>query len=347
MKQLYLLALCAIFTSGCGQQVLVKQESATEISAGHNVIDEINKFNDTIYNNQTQFAVSILATHSDCSFSENYVLIHVDAAVKNLCLSDAEIRIWQQNKAIGRKLVLFPTSRITLKATTQVIAALSTYLDGLAQYTTNPDHPIADDIQKTLDQLNTTFSTVQRFVPADIVTNEQSVQPLASALPNLIGFFTELQKNSQDAASIKAYVKAQTNTANSLEQTLNDIATNAAKIYETTYFNNTRLIETTLSGYYNRNRNDKEFGTEKNREAFLYRIMQQKELANQVKALKNPLSLAITQFNDTHQHVADLLDNKLTNTDKALKAAENIKEFNTGLKNFADLASFALKLAAL
>ncbi|MGD0958793.1 MAG: hypothetical protein ABSB19_03200 [Methylomonas sp.] len=347
MKQLYMLVLCGILTSGCGQQVLVKQESATEVSNGHNIIVEINKFNDTIYTNQTQLAASILATHPDCGFAEYYILIHADTAVKNLCLSDAEILEWQQNKAIGRKMVLFPTSRIALNATTQVVAALSTYLDGLAQYTTDPDHPIADDIQKTLDQLNTTLTIVQQSVPADMATEEQAVQPLANALPNLISFFEGLKKNAQDAASIKAYVKPQANAAASLKQTLNIVAQNAGRIYATTYFNNTRLIEDTLSGYYNRNRTSKEFATEKDREAFLYRIVQQKELANQVKSLKNPLSQAINQFNDSHQHVADLLDNKLTDADKALKAAENIKEFNTGLTNFANLASFALKLAAL
>ncbi|MDD4915854.1 MAG: hypothetical protein PHW13_12550 [Methylococcales bacterium] len=327
--------------------MLVKQESATEVSSGRNVIDEINKFNDTIYVNQTQLAISILAIHPDCSFAENYILIHADTSAKNLCLSDTEILEWQHNKAIGRKLVLFSASKTALNATDAVVAALSGYLDGLAKFTSDPSHPIADDIQKTLDQLNTTLSTVQQFLPTDVVNEEQAVQPLANSIPNLISFFDGLKKNAQDAASIKAYIKSNAGTVTSLGQTLNDISRNAAKIYGTTYFNNTRLIEDILSGYYNRNKDGKEFADEKNREVFLNRILQQRELANQVKSLQNPLSQAINQFNNSHKHVTDLLDNRLNEADKAKIAAENVKEFNTGLNKFADLAAFALKLAAL
>ena len=350
LKQLYTPILLTSLLAGCGQPVLVKQESATEVSSGQNVITEIDKFNDTIYTSQSQLAVSILATNPDCGYSENFIVIHTDTKANKLCLSQNELPVYQNDKSIGRKFFLFPASKTILGSTNQVVAALSAYLEGLAKFTSDPSHPIADDIQKTLDQLNTTNDAIKNFVPANSENDIQNILPMASSLPNLIGFFEELHKNAQDAASIKTYLKTQQTAIKAIEMELTKIAKNAGEIYGKTYYNHTLEIQDSLSTYYNKNKDRKdsqEFSTEKSREDFLYRITQQKALAEQVKNLQNPLSQAISNFNSSHQKLIDLLDNKLSDADKAKIAAENIKEFNTGLKGFADLASFALKLAAL
>ena len=332
--------LIVFFLTACGSTVLVKYEGTSSVNIGKNAISEVNKFHSYIFHTQNQLAASLIARYPSCNFGDSIVVrtnsenINQQIKIESLCLSDAELREWQLNPKLGKKIDLMPLERSSLKLSMDILDAFSMYLEAISKYTASPNASIGNTLKGVTDEL-VAVQEKAKFLP-DAVSSKISQ---INAVSDFIGYIEKLIKNSNDAKAITKIVELEGEIQ---ERNLLAVAKQADDIFQTYIASMSATLTTTLGDYYNKNKNTKEFDSLEKKQIFLSELFKQRQLDKQIHTSSSPGAQAIRLFVSAHQKLRDSITGNYSKEQKAFVLEENMKELKEGLQHVANLAKFAM-----